>query len=257
MIKCKAMKSITLTRLNFGDFNFNNDTYICTCQLFLQIGLAKSVGVLLLHLGCTGELRVRLSLRLMVRCLLLLMRHVAELAISKIVAGIILLILRGSRGTRPGFRLAGGVHGIRPLWAAALRRLLMRINAVRSRLQGRIIFDVVLLLLRVLVLGVHHPLLVQVVALHLGIVHLGGLGMAHHLLLVLSLLADVHIVSVVCEVISASPSHTVDPLSILTSDLMVLHLLNYLLHVLTCVLKLCELLLEPQVERLQRDDFLG
>lgn len=37
---------------------------------------------------------------------------------------------------------------------------------------------------------------------------------------------------------------------------MVLHLLNYLLHVLTCVLELCELLLEPEVEGFQRNDFL-
>lgn len=38
---------------------------------------------------------------------------------------------------------------------------------------------------------------------------------------------------------------------------MVLHLLNYLLHVLTCVLELCELLLEPEVEGFQRNDFLS
>lgn len=40
-------------------------------------------------------------------------------------------------------------------------------------------------------------------------------------------------------------------------NLMVLHLLNYLLHVLTCVLQLCELLLEFQVEGFEGDDFLS
>jgi len=81
--------------------------------------------------------------------------------------------------------------------------------------------------------------------------------MAHHLLL-LSLLPHVHIVSVIWEVIARrSSSHTIDTLSILPTNLMVLHLLNYLLHVLTCVLKLCELLLEPYVEGFQRDDFLS
>ena len=38
---------------------------------------------------------------------------------------------------------------------------------------------------------------------------------------------------------------------------MVLHLLNYLLHVLTCVLQLRKLFLEPDVEGLERDEFLG
>ena len=51
--------------------------------------------------------------------------------------------------------------------------------------------------------------------------------------------------------------HAVDLSSILSSNLMVLHLLNYLLHVLTCVLQLCELFLEANVEGLERDDFLG
>jgi len=37
---------------------------------------------------------------------------------------------------------------------------------------------------------------------------------------------------------------------------MVLHLLNYLLHVLTCVLQLRKLFLKPNVEWLQRDEFL-
>ena len=49
----------------------------------------------------------------------------------------------------------------------------------------------------------------------------------------------------------------VDPGSIGATDLLLLHLLNYLLHVLTCVLQLLELLLEPDVEGLERDDFLG
>ena len=50
--------------------------------------------------------------------------------------------------------------------------------------------------------------------------------------------------------------HAVHALSILSSNLMVLHLLNYLLHVLTSVLELCKLLLEPYVEGLKTDDFL-
>lgn len=51
--------------------------------------------------------------------------------------------------------------------------------------------------------------------------------------------------------------HAVDLSSILSSNLMVLHLLNYLLHVLTCVLQLCELFLEADVEGFEGDDFLG
>ena len=51
--------------------------------------------------------------------------------------------------------------------------------------------------------------------------------------------------------------HAVDLSSILSSNLMVLHLLNYLLHVLTCVLQLSELFLEADVEGFKRDDFLG
>jgi len=72
-----------------------------------------------------------------------------------------------------------------------------------------------------------------------------------HQLLVLRLLTHVHIVSAGRKIISRSGWHTVDSLSILASDLMVLHLLNYLLHVLTCVLELSKLLLEPNVEGFQ------
>ena len=80
--------------------------------------------------------------------------------------------------------------------------------------------------------------------------------MAHHLR-VLVLLPHVHIVSVGREVIGRRSRHASDRLSILASDLMVLHLLNYLLHVLTRLLELGELLLEPYVEGFERDGFLG
>lgn len=45
--------------------------------------------------------------------------------------------------------------------------------------------------------------------------------------------------------------------SILPTDLLRLHLLNYLLHVLTRVLQLGKLFLEANVERLEGDDFLS
>lgn len=44
---------------------------------------------------------------------------------------------------------------------------------------------------------------------------------------------------------------SVDYPSILATDLIALHLLNYLLHVLTRILQLLELLLEPDVKRLK------
>lgn len=50
---------------------------------------------------------------------------------------------------------------------------------------------------------------------------------------------------------------SVDYPSILATDLIALHLLNNLLHVLTRILQLLELLLEPDVKRLKGDDFLG
>ena len=111
-------------------------------------------------------------------------------------------------------------------------------------------------MLRVLVLSIHHALLEKVVHLVLLRVHGRGLVMAHHLR-VLVLLPHVHIVSVGWKVIGRRSRHTIDGLSILASDLMVLHLLNNLLHVLTCLLELCELLLKSYVEGLQRDDFLS
>ena len=80
--------------------------------------------------------------------------------------------------------------------------------------------------------------------------------MTHHWILLGLLTHAIH-VSVGGEVVGGGrPVHAVD-LSILSSDLMVLHLLNYLLHVLTCVLQLCELFLEADVEGFKRDDFLG
>jgi len=45
--------------------------------------------------------------------------------------------------------------------------------------------------------------------------------------------------------------HLVDSAAILPADLLRLHLLNYLLHVLTCVLELRKLLLKAHVERLE------
>ena len=127
------------------------------------------------------------------------------------------------------------------------------INTLRCCLQ-RLICEG-LLLLRVLVLSIHHSLLEEAVDLVLLSVHGRGLVMAHHLR-VLVLLPHVHIVSVGREVIGRRSRHTTDGLSILPSDLMVLHLLNNLLHVLTCLLELGELLLKPYVEGLQRDGFL-
>ena len=118
----------------------------------------------------------------------------------------------------------------------------------------RLIFEG-LLLLRVLILSIDHSLLEKVVRLVLLSVHGRGLVMAHHLR-VRVLLRHVHIVSVGREVIGRRSRHTIDGLSILPSNLMVLHLLNNLLHVLTCLLELGELLLKPYVEGLQRDGFL-
>ena len=103
-------------------------------------------------------------------------------------------------------------------------------------------------------------LLVVEVVLVLGGGHIGGLlVMAHHLLLLARSLGHVRNVSVLSIVIGGVGRllHIVDGPSLLASDLMVLHLLNYLLHVLTGVLQLGKLLLEPDVERLERDDFLG
>ena len=75
-----------------------------------------------------------------------------------------------------------------------------------------------------------------------------------HSLRVLILLPHVHIVVSGREVIGRRRvRHAIDRLSIL----MVLHLLNNLLHVLTCLLELGELLLEAYVEGFERDDFLG
>ena len=107
-----------------------------------------------------------------------------------------------------------------------------------------------------LILSIDHSLLEKVVRLVLLSVHGRGLVMAHHLR-VRVLLPHVHIVSVGREVIGRRSRHTIDGLSILPSNLMVLHLLNNLLHVLTCLLELCELLLKPYVKGFQRDDFLG
>ena len=55
---------------------------------------------------------------------------------------------------------------------------------------------------------------------------------------------------------TSSLLHVVNGAPILATDLLRLHLLNYLLHVLTRVLQLPKLLLEFYVEGLQGDDFL-
>ena len=80
--------------------------------------------------------------------------------------------------------------------------------------------------------------------------------MTHHLIGPRLLTHTVH-VSIRGIVSGRRTVHAVDLSSILSSNLMVLHLLNYLLHVLTCVLQLCELFLEADVEWFKRDDFLG
>ena len=84
-------------------------------------------------------------------------------------------------------------------------------------------------------------------------VHGCGLVMAHCLRVLVP--PHVHIVvSGSGEVIGRRRvRHGIERLSIL----MVLHLLNNLLHVLTCLLELGELLLEPYVEGFEGDDFLG
>ena len=135
------------------------DTYICACDRFLQIGLSHAVSVLSLHLRRLRQLRVSRSLSEMGRCLLCLGRHLAKLAISEILAGIRLLMLRGSRGTLGSFGLASGLQGIRSQWAAPRSVLLLLVvNTCRGGLH-RFVGEG-LRVLRVLVQGcADHPLL--------------------------------------------------------------------------------------------------
>ena len=115
----------------------------------------------------------------------------------------------------------------------------------------------VLLLSQLLLLHVVQLFLVgRVVVRVLG----GRLVMAHNLIRLIWLLST-HVarhVSVERAIVSVAwLLHRINcPTPILARNLMVLHLLNNLLHVLARALQLGELLLEADVKGLQRDDFL-
>ena len=126
---------------------------------------------------------------------------------------------------------------------------------------GRILGDVGrgqgvlhLLLLLLLLLEVH------VVLLALGRVDRRLEVTAHHLILLLAhVVRNVSVLLALSSVIVGGGGllHMVDAAAILAADLLRLHLLNYLLHVLTCVLQLRKLFLEADVEGLEGNDFLG
>lgn len=125
---------------------------------------------------------------------------------------------------------------------------------------------VINLLLGQLLIGVEPlvPLLYDVpwlLLLHVEVVdslrwlHLVGLVMAHHLVLILGLACD-EMVFLVLR-IKVCTGGAVEGASILGGDLMVLGLLNYLFHVLTRALQLVKLLRELLVEGLELNQFLG
>ena len=204
----------------------------------MGVRLAESVGELPLY----REHVVRLALGELGQAALHLRVGLAVLTILSVEGGGGLSGLRRGRGLL--LRL-GGVRGGGSLRRAG-GRLLLVINWLLLHLQiGLLLVGVLQLLL----------LLVVEVVLALGRVH-GCRGVvAHHLILGLR----VHVVHVggLREVAGRGGGHGLQRLPILASDLMVLHLLNYLLHVLTCVLQLRKLLLEPVVEGLEGDHFLG
>ena len=91
------------------------------------------MSILSLHLRGLRQLWVRRSLSEMGLCLLCLGCHLVEFAISEILAGIRLLMLRGSRGTLGSFGLASGLQWIRSQLAAPRSVLLLLvINTCRG-----------------------------------------------------------------------------------------------------------------------------
>ena len=132
-------------------------------------------------------------------------------------------------------------------------------------LAGQVLLRVNLLvlgqLLLLLLLPLHIPvLLVVLVGEHIGILllspqHLLVLGLLGVLAHESGLHVGIRGKLLIARVLRLLGRHAL--YSILPSDLMVLHLLNYLLHVLTCVLQLGKLLSELLVEGLEGNYFLG
>jgi len=230
-------------------------TYIQIRHQLSLIRRREALPILAARLAGAGQQRVELACVRVTHSWLRLGRDLRKLACGWVVGARIRRLVLGRICRR---RLRFRVRLNRPrLCGSGNRRLLvinllLRVGCILAHVRRR--QGVLQLLLLLLLLLVE-----EVVWLTLGPVVCLLEVPAHHLVL---LLADVRNVSVLLtlggvEICGGGLLQVVDAAAILAANLLRLHLLNYLLHVLTCVLQLRKLFLEADVEGFERYYFLG